>query len=154
MFNGRWLQMNFVSALLGALQQGFNFIGDMIFEALKFLAKPLSYVFYFIEGIFYFIYQLFNIVVKIIMIFVALIQFFVAIVAGFMRTVIAMLTINYSAVPPVYPGGSYQGVQVVLDLLQPTGILTVVPYIILAIIWFGFVKKMIGLIGGGGAANE
>jgi hypothetical protein len=41
-----------------------------------------------------------------------------------------------------------QGISAVLDQLRPTGLLTVVPLIILAIVWGLFIKKIVGLIGG------
>jgi hypothetical protein len=123
--------MNFGSSLLKGSQSGFNFIGDMLSQVMNLLAKPLSYI------------------------FVALLQFFVAIVAGFFRVIYSMLTINYDAISNVYPGESYTGIQTVMDLLRPTGMLTVVPYIVLAVIWFAFIKKLIGLIGGaGGSASD
>lgn len=145
--------MTFVNALLSMLSKGFNFLGDMLARLIEFIAKPLSYVFYFFDGVFYFLFQLFNVVVKIIMIFVAMVQFFGAIVVGFVRTIMKMLSIDFNASPPNYPGGSYKGIQAVLDVFQPLGVLTVVPLIILAITWFLFVKQIIGLIGGGARSD-
>lgn len=139
--------MKFVDALLQLLQSGFNFLGDQLYKLFSFLAKPMSYIYYFFEGIFYFLYQLFNIVVKIVMIFVAMVQLFAALVAGFVRTILSMLTINFNNVPH-YPSSSGQGITAVMTLLGDAGMLTVVPYIVLAILWFYFIKKIIGLIGG------
>jgi hypothetical protein len=141
--------MTFVDSLLTLLQSGFGFIGDMIYQLVQFLAKPLSYVYSFFEGIFYALLKLFEVVVLIVKIFTAFIQFFGAIVAGFFRTLFSMLTIDFSQTPINYPSISYQGIQVVIDLVQPMGLLTVVPSICLALIWFFFVKQMIGLVGGG-----
>jgi hypothetical protein len=141
--------MKFVDGLFSLLSKGINFLGDMIGKLIEFIAKPLSYVYFFFDGLFYFLYQLFSVIVKIIMIFVAMFQFFVAIVAGFIRTVLAMLTIDFNAKPTHYPSSSFQGIQAVLDVFQPMGILTVVPMIMLAVVWFFFAKRMIGLIGGG-----
>lgn len=141
--------MKFVDMLLLLLTSGFNFIGDMLGELIKFLAKPLSYIYYFFDGVFYFLYQLFAVIVKVIMIFVALFQFFVAIVAGFMRTLLKMMTINYDATPVNYPSTSMQGIQAVIDeILEPMGVITIVPLILLAMIWFMFAYKIIGLFGG------
>ena|SRR5206468_5047888 len=140
--------MTFVDTLMTWLGQGFSFIGDMIYKLIQFIAKPLTYVYYFFEGVFYFLYVLFQIAAKIIMIFVALVQFFIAIVSGFMRTLLRMLTINYDDSAIHYPDSSYTGIQTVLDFVRPMGFLDVVPLIVLAMIWFYFIKKMIGLLGG------
>lgn len=141
--------MKFVDGLFSLLADGINYLGDMIAQVIQFLAKPLSYLYYFFDGVFYFFYQIFNVVVKIIMIFGAMIQFFASIVAGFVRTITNMLTIDYDAVPVSYPSSSQQGMQAVIDnVLQPMGLLTVVPMIVLALIWFAFAYKVIGLIGG------
>jgi phage-related protein len=142
--------MKFVDALLSLVSGGFNFLADLIYKLFSFLAKPLSYVYYFFEGVFYFLFQLFNIVVKVVMIFVGLFQLFIALVAGFVRTIMSMLTINYTA--PHYPSASGQGITAVTDILNASGMLTVVPYIVLAVIWMYFVKRMIGLLGGGSNA--
>lgn len=140
--------MKFVDALLSSLSKGFNFVGAMLYKLMQLIVKPLSYIFYFLEGIFYFLYQLFNVVVKVVMIFVAILQFFYAIVAGFVRTLMGMLIINFSSQPINYPSTTGQGIQAVINLVQPMGLLTVVPGIVLCFIWLFFVRKMIGLIGG------
>lgn len=146
--------MTFVDSLLTMLSKAFGFIGDMLYSIIQFLAKPLSYIYYFFDGVFYFLYQLFNVVVKVIMIFVALVQFFGSIVLGFLRTVMKMLTVDFSSTPIHYPDSSLQGITVVLDLVRPMGLLTVVPLIILALTWFYFIKKMIGLLGGVGGSGD
>jgi hypothetical protein len=140
--------MNFVEKLLGLMSSGFDFVGDMLFSLISFIAKPLSYVFYFFDGVFYFLYQLYNIVVGVIKIFVALVQFFFAIVLGFMRTLREMLTIDFSQTPIHFPSKTMDGVQAVLDLVDPMGVLDIVPLILIAVTWGYFIKKIIGLLGG------
>lgn len=129
------------------LSSGFKFVGDMLYRFMTFLAKPLSYLYYFFDGVFYFFLQLFNIVVKIVMIFVALIQLFAALVVGFLRTVFSMLTIDFSAAPH-FPSKSGQGIAAVMDVIGGAGMLTVAPGIVLAVVWFIFIKQIIGLLGG------
>jgi len=146
--------MNFGNAIMQALAKGFNLLGDMFIKLIIFLSKPLSYIYYFFEGIFYFVFQLFNVVVKIVMVFGAIIQFFISIVAGFFRTIIKFLSFNYDSTPIIYPSDSYQGIKVVMDFVRPMGLLTVVPLIVLCMLWLFFVKKMIGLIGGGGTSSD
>jgi hypothetical protein len=140
--------MKFVDKLLSLIRDTSKFIGDMIYKLYEFLAKPLTYVYYFFDGVFYFFYQLWNIAVKAIMIFVALIQFFAALTMGFVRTIKGMLTVDFNSTPINYPSTSYQGIQAVLDVVDPIGILDIVPLIILAVVWFLFVKKILGLLGG------
>lgn len=140
--------MIFVDSLLSMIAKGFNLVGDLIYQLFSFLAKPLTYLYYFLDGIFYFFYQLYLIVVKIIMIFVALLQFFGAIVVGFVRSITGMLSIDFDQTPVNYPDASYEGIQVVLDLVAPMGLMDIVPLILIAIVWAYFVKKYIGLLGG------
>jgi hypothetical protein len=137
-----------IDFLLNFLGDGFGLIAKSVSGLINLISRPLAYVLSFFEGIFYAIYQLFLIVGKVIMIFVALIQFFGALVAGFMRTIYSLLTIDFYKAPVHYPNVAMQGISAVLDQLRPTGLLTVVPLIILAIVWGLFIKKIVGLIGG------
>jgi hypothetical protein len=140
--------MKFVDKLLSLIRDSAKFMGDMIYKLYEFLAKPLTYLYYFFDGVFYFFYQLWNVAIKSIMIFVALLQFFIALTMGFVRTIKGMLTVDFNATPINYPSTSYQGIQAVLDVVDPIGILDIVPLIILAVVWFLFVKKILGLLGG------
>lgn len=140
--------MKFVDKLLGLISSGFSKVIAMIFSFIEFLSKPLSYLFEFLKGIFYFIFKLFEIVVQIVMINVAIFQFVFALIAGIFRTIKNWLTINPSASDVSFPSMSYRGFEVVTDLLQGTGLMTVVPLVALAFLWFFFVLKMIGLFGG------
>lgn len=140
--------MNFADKLFSMVSGSVSFIGSMFGKLFDFLAKPLSYLYYLLDAIFYFIYQLFNVVVKIIQIFIALLQFFGALVVGFVRTLGGMLTISFSKTPIHYPSESMKGIQTVINLVDPIGLLNVVPLIIIALTWFFFVKRVIGLLGG------
>lgn len=146
--------MRFVDFLVSKIVKGFNFIGDMIFKLMEFLATPLGYLLELLKGIFYFIYQLFNVVVHILMIFVALFQFLGAIVVGFFRTIFSFLTINYDQVQTYYPSTVGQGITSVIDLLSPTGFMTIVPYVLLAFVWLYFVIRIIKLFGTGGSTDD
>lgn len=140
--------MKFVDKLLGLISQGFGKIIDALFKFIQFLATPLSYLLEFLKGIFYFIYKFFEIAGHIIMIFVAMFQFLFALIAGVFRTIKNWLTINPSASDVSFPSMSHRGFGVVTDLLQPTGLMTVVPMVALAFLWFYFILKIIGLFGG------
>lgn len=140
--------MRFVDRLLGFIGDSVRFIGDMIFKLIEFLAKPLSYLWYFLDGIFYFFYQLFQVVVQIIMIFVALFQFFGALVLGFFRTLKSFLVIDFNATPMNFPSTTYFGVQEVIKVIDPMGLLSIVPMIATSLVWFFFIKKILGLLGG------
>lgn len=137
-----------IDFVLDFIGSGFGMIGDFFFTLFGFLAKPLSYLLDFLTAIFYAIYQLFLIVVRVIMIFVALLQFFGSLVVGFFRSLYSLLTIDFYKNTPRYPNETAQGIGIVVDLLRPTGVITVVPLIILAIVWAIFVRKIIGLFGG------
>lgn len=140
--------MKFVDKLLSFLKKGFTFIVDAITNLVDFLAKPLSYLFYFLDGVFYFVMKLFEVVVSVVMIFVALFQFLGALVVGLFRTITSWLSVNPNPSDVSFPSVSNRGFQAVIDILYPTGLLTVVPYICIAVVWFGFILKMISLFGG------
>lgn len=136
--------LTFLSKLFNGL---FSLIANAINELMSFLAKPLAYLLAFLEGIFYFFTKLFDIAVAIVKICVACFQFVGALIAGIFRTIYKWLTVS-----PVqdlsFPSVSNQGFKAVIDQVQGTGLLTVVPMVALAFLWFFFVIKMIGLFGG------
>lgn len=140
--------MKFVDKLLSFLKNGFEKIIDALFAFISFLAKPLSYVLAFLEGVFYFIMKIFDVVISVVMIFVALFQFVGALVVGLFRTIANWLTVSPNSADVAFPSASYQGLEVVIDLVQPTGLLTVVPMVCLALLWMYFIIKIIGLFGG------
>lgn len=140
--------MKFVDKLLGLLVDGFFKVIEAIYKFIQLIAKPLSYLLEFLVGIFYFIFKLFEVVVQIVMIFVALFQFLFALIAGLFRTAKSWLTVNPSAGDVSFPSMSNTGFGVVVDLLQPTGLMTVVPMVALAFLWLFFVIRVISLFGG------
>lgn len=139
--------MKFVDKILKLIMDGFNSIIDLFAILFKLFGKVFGYIIEFFKGIFHFIMKLFEVVVEIIQIFVALFQFIFSLGAGIFRTIKLWLTVN-----PVkdvsFPSVSNRGFSVVMDVLQGTGVLTVVPMVALAFLWFYFVLKMIGLFGG------
>ena len=140
--------MKFVEKLLQLIKDGFDYLIDFLYQIVLFLAEPLAYLMQFLEGIFYLFYKLFDIVVLIIMIFVAIFQFMVALTAGIFRTIKMWLTVNPDVNDVNLPNASYRGFEVLVDQLQPTGFMTVVPTIATAVVWFYFALKVIGLFGG------
>jgi len=140
--------MNFIEKIGSLIQKGFQFIIDAIFKLLQFIQKPFALLFELLKGIFYFIWKLFEIVLHVIQIFVALFQFIFSIFAGIFRTIRSWLTVSPSAGDVSFPSVSSQGFKVVTDLLQPTGLMTIVPIVATAFLWLYFVIKIIGLFGG------
>lgn len=139
--------MKFVNKLLKLITDGFNTVVDLFTILFRFIGKIFGYILEFFKGIFYFIWKLFEIVVELIQIFVALFQFVFSLGKGVFRTIKMWLTVNPSK-DVSFPSVSNQGFGVVTDVLQGTGVLTVVPLVALAFLWFYFVLKMIGLFGG------
>lgn len=140
--------MNFAEKLLQLILDGFNWLFNALYQIVWFLAKPLAYLLQFLEGIFYLFYVLFDIVVIVVMIFVACFQFLWALTAGIFRTIKLWLTVNPDVSDVNFPSESWTGFQVVVEQLQPTGFMTVVPTIAIAVTWFYFMLKIIGLFGG------
>ncbi len=140
--------MKFVDKLLSFLKDGFIEIIDALFAFISFLAKPLSYLLAFLEGVFYFFIKFFEVVISVVMIFVSIFQFLGALVVGLFRTITSWLTVSPNASTVSFPSTTQQGLNVITDLVEPIGLLTVVPQVCLAILWLFFIIKMIGLFGG------
>jgi hypothetical protein len=129
------------SSIGSTIANGFNNLLDLIM-------KPLSYLFWFLDGVFYFFMMIFDVAVKLVMIFVALFQFIMALITGLLRTIQDLLTPTFNSADVNLPSNSEQGLQVVLDLVDPTGLLTIIPYICIAFVWSAFIYKILGLFGG------
>ncbi|MND45549.1 hypothetical protein D3C76_316280 [compost metagenome] len=141
--------MTFVDTLMSFLSGLGNFLGDVFQKLFNFLAVPFGWLIAFFEGIWYFITKLFYVVVEIIDIFVALFQFLFALGAGFLRTIGALLWIDFSRTPVNYPNSTGTGINVVIDkVLRPTGFMDIVPMILLAIVWLLFIIRVFALLGG------
>lgn len=140
--------MNFIDSILNSITDFAGYIGNLVSAVVDFLAKPLSYLLSFLDGIFYFISVLFDIVIKVIMIFVACFQFVVSLVMGLFRTLSKWMSFSFDTSYVSFPSTSGQGFQAVVDVLQPTGLFTVVPMILTGLVWIAFIFKIIGLFGG------
>lgn len=139
--------MKFVDKFFTLIVDGFDKVIDLFVLLFTLLGNLFGYVIEFFKGVFYFFVKLFDIVVEIIKIFVALFQFVFALGKGLFRTIKMWLTVNPTQ-DVSFPSISNRGFAVVTDVLQGTGILTIVPMVALAFLWFYFVMKMIGLFGG------
>lgn len=136
--------ISFIGKLFKSL---FDLIAGAFNALLDFLEKPLALLYHLLDGIFYFFYQIFNVVVAIIKIFVASFQFIGSLILGVFRTIKMWLTINITP-DTNFPSATHEGFKTVIDLVAPTGLLTIVPLVSIAFLWFYFVIKMIGLFGG------
>lgn len=139
--------MNFAEKLFDLLLQGFNKMVDLFVILFTWLGKILGYLIELLVGIFYFIWKLFEVVIEVVQIFVACFQFVFALAAGVFRTIKLWITPQLSGNMD-FPSISNTGFGVVMDVLKGTGLLTVVPGVALAFLWFFFALKMIGLFGG------
>lgn len=126
-----------------------EFIGRGFNVLLDFFAQPIMFLLTLLEGIFYFITVLFNIVVKIIQIFVALFQLFFAVATGLVSSFDLDASFNPGDVGSInLPYYSSQGFQAVMDHLIGTGLMTVIPYALTALLYLAFARKVMGLLGG------
>lgn len=141
--------MNFIELILTAISNFGTYIGDLFSSFIEFLAKPLSYLLDFLVGVFYFIEQLFFVLVEFIKLFGALFQFLFAIATGLIRTISSWVGFTPSASYNM-PSTSMQGFEYVLSTVVGTGLVNVIPMILIAILWILFAVKIIGLFGGKG----
>ncbi|WP_348623371.1 hypothetical protein ABFT51_20785 [Paenibacillus peoriae] len=140
--------MTFIETLSFYLTSFANLVADGFTKLFSFLSTPLGWLIWLIEGIWYFLTKLFEVVVAILDIFVSLFQFFGALLVGFLRTIKGLLWIDFGQTPIYYPSTVSIGMKTVVDALSPTGLLTVVPLVMLAIVWLFFVYKVFALLGG------
>lgn len=140
--------MTFINAIIQFLYDCFSFIGDAFGKLFDLLAYPLGWLIWLIEGIYYFLVVFFQIVVAVLKIFVALFQFFGALILGFMRTIKSLLFIDFSQTPLHYPSETKTGMSLVTGFLEPIGFLTVIPSVLLALLWIYFVIRIFALLGG------
>lgn len=135
--------------ILDAFSFLFEFLGEIFQGFLDILLKPFSFLLALLEGIFYFISVLFQIAVGIIMLFVAMFQYFFLMVAGLLRTIGSWIGFTPSANYNL-PSTSKLGFQTTLEQIGGTGLLTVVPTVLIAVLWLYFAIKMVALFGGKG----
>lgn len=137
--------------MIDKIIDGFSKIGEWLskfFSGLfDILVFPFKLIVSLIDGIFYFITVLFDIVVIVIKIFVSLFQYIFALISGLFRSISSWLTFSVKG-NISFPSSSGEGFNTVIDILGGTGILTVVPIVATAFVWFYFILKIVGLIGG------
>lgn len=71
-----------------------------------------------------------------------------ALIVGFLRTLQDLLTPSFNKAQIYMPSSSATGFQAVIEVVDPIGLLNIVPYIALALVWGGFIYKFLGLFGG------
>lgn len=139
--------MNFIETIMQVIFNLGDFIGSLLGGLVEFLTLPLALLLSLLEGIFHFINVLFQIVVMILSIFVGLFQFIFSISGALFRTVFSWVGFAPSGSVNL-PSASRHGFETVLDQVGGTGLLTVIPNVLIAVIWLLFAYKIIGLIGG------
>src|SRR5690625_4499118 len=141
--------MNFIEKIITGLKNIGDFLGSLLQDLIDLIVIPLAFLLELLEGIFYFIAKLFEIVVHIITIFIALFQFLFAVVSGLFKTIS-----NWIGLTPVdnyhIPSDAELGFSETLKVIGGTGLLTVVPSILIAILWIFFAIKIINLFGNKG----
>lgn len=130
----------FFSWLGSLIADGFNTLFSVLLSLFKGIFAVLDLIFYFLA-------QLVAVVFAVIKIFVALFQYLFAITSMFFKFIGSFLVPHFEKYPLVgYE--SNNGFNVILELLRPTGALDVLPFALTCLLWFFFVKKVIGLFGG------
>lgn len=136
--------LSFIGSLFSSL---FDLISGSFQSLFEFLAVPLGWLVSFFEGVFYFFEKLFTVLVVIVKIFVALFQYLGSLIAGVFRMIKGFLTVDVNA-STKFVSTTEQGFSVVVDLLHGTGLLTVVPLVATAFVWFFFCLKVFQAFGG------
>ena len=131
--------LKFFSWLGSLIADGFNYL-------FEFLASLFQGFFAIIDFIFYFLVQALTVIFVTIKIFVALFQYLFVITRMFIKAISSFVIPHFQ--PYVMPSNSNAGLAAMLEFIEPTGILTIVPFALSCFCWFFFVKKVIGLFGG------
>lgn len=127
--------------LLGSL---ISALGMLLSSFFMFLLKPIKWILTFFEAVFYLFYRLFLLLGDLLHLFLALLQAVMAVVAGVFRTVTGFL--SWSGDPLVSKVGT-EGFGVFVSMVQPLGLLDVLPILLLALDIFltGYlVMKIVG----------
>jgi hypothetical protein len=136
-----------ISHISNDFSKMFTFFSSLFSNLFDFLEKPLALLYFFFEGVFYFFEKIYFVVVLVIKIFVACFQFVGALFVGLFRTISWWLNVSPTA-DTHFPSASGQGFETVIDIIRPTGLLTIVPLVALSFVSFYFVVKIVGLFGG------
>lgn len=127
---------------LGSLFVG---LGNLLSSFFQFLMKPITWIIQFFEGVFYFIYKLGVLLVDALAVFGAFFQLIFAVAAGLTRTVTGFM--SWSGTPLRSNVGS-DGFAIFASTLEPLGLNTVLPMILLALDIFLTAYLVIWLVGG------
>lgn len=130
-----------------------EFIATIIFNGIsilvEFMAAPLELLFDLLTGIFYFIFQLFAILIYIVQLFHALFQMFMSFAAALLNTLLGFT--NFSTYGTIEAHSHIrEGMNFFYERLEMYGVMTTIPNVINAFVWFIFAINMIGLIGSKG----
>ncbi|WP_263560726.1 hypothetical protein [Paenibacillus polymyxa] len=140
--------MTFIESLSWYITTFADLVADGFTKLFSYLSVPLGWLIWLIEGIWYFLTRLFDIVIAVLNIFGVLFQFFGALLVGFLKTIKGLLWIDFGQTPIHFPSTTSVGMKTVIDAISPTGLLTVVPLVMLAIVWLFFIYKVFALLGG------
>lgn len=144
--------MNFIERIMQLFFNLGEFIGSLFNGFIEFLTLPLALLLSLLEGIFHFIGVLFQIVVLLMTLFVSFFQLFFSVVGAFFRTIYSWVGFAPSGSVNL-PSWSRQGFETVLEQVGGTGLLTVVPNVLIGLLWIMFAYKMIGLVGNKGEST-
>lgn len=122
-----------IAALGNGLIGGLNFI-------IKVIASPMAYLFQLLTFIFMFIVKAVTIVFLFIQIVYSIIMFLVSLSAGIFRTIKLWLNPQFNK-PINFPSESESGFGFVMELLEPTGLITTIPNVVICLLWFAFAMK-------------
>lgn len=138
--------MNFIENIMDLFFNLGEHLSTLFNGFVEFLTLPFALLLSLLQGIFHFINSVFQIIILSVSIFVALFQFFFSIVGALMRTVGNM--VGFAPSGSVNMNYATQlGFETALEQIGGTGLLTVVPNVLIAVIWLLFAYKVIGLLG-------
>lgn len=145
--------MKFVDKILQALKNFGEFLGDLFMGLFDLILKPLAFLLEILMAVVYFFGVLLEIVIAVVMLFVAFFQFLFALATGLIRTVASWVGFTPSGSTNL-PSASQQGFDTFLDVIMPTGLVTIIPNVAIALLWLITVIKIVGLFGNRQGGSE
>lgn len=145
--------MNFVEKIIDLFFNMGEHLTTLFTSLVEFLTMPFALLLQLLQGIFYFINVLFQILIMIVRIFVALFQFFFRIVSSLFITIGNM--VGFAPTGELNLNDATRlGFDTALEQIGGTGLLTVVPNVLIAIMWLWFAYKVIGKFSENGSDNS
>lgn len=117
------------------------------------IIHPLTFLFELLQFIAMFIVKFVDLLWLVIQIIGSIFMFLVSLGAGIIRTITLWLNPHFNQ-DINFPDASESGLSFVLEVISKTGLLTVIPNVVICLIWFGFAVKTFEMLAGARSGSK